>query len=38
LITLVGAPLEDVVESAETSDERGIHLMIELEQGLPCIE
>jgi len=27
LITLVCAPLEDVVESAETSDEGGIHLM-----------
>jgi len=35
---LVGAPLEDVVESAETSDEGGIHLMKELVQGQPCIE
>jgi len=38
LITLVGAPLEDVVESAETSDEGGIHLMKELVQGQHCIE
>jgi len=31
LITLVGAP-DDVVESAETSDEGGIHLMKEMVQ------
>jgi len=38
LITLVGAPLEDVVESSETSDKGGIHLMKELVQGQPRIE
>jgi len=35
---LVDAPLEDVVESSETSDEGGIHLMKELVQGQSCIE
>ena len=30
LITSVGAPLEAVVDSAETTNERGLHLMREL--------